>query len=473
MKKLLKKLSLALLITALITTQTQAALNTQNLAGTTLLSAGALTTVMALAGGVAVAATGGLALAAFGGLLLLTNTPSSNSTKENSPITIQLNPKIPLVTPPGWTPPVPPATQPTPPSNTTMTPYQWTANNTTGTSNSLQTACTDQSSALNNFYASQNQGVVITYKSSSSPANCVYSRTQNGAAISDLLVAITAPTCPTGYTLSGTSPNQTCNLSNSNLVIKPVMGKQTIVRTGNTFATDSKINPTDVLPPEILTVTPTEITANDSNGTLTKVKLNTDGTSTLTISEPTNNGTNTTNITTINYSAPNTSTGDVTVTGINKQIGSGTGTAASTTPPPSTSSGSGQSIDISSLNKESTQQAIKLNTDAIKDALKCDDCELPADVTEENQTKINDEIKKLTGMLEKVDEDYAGFKDLGWSNWVPTFPSSTCSPINGDIAGQHVSWDFCPHIAKLNELLGWLMNLFGAWTITGMFFKRE
>ena len=460
MKKLLKKLSLAFLITALITTQTQAAFNTQNLAGTTLASAGALTTVMALATGTAVALTGGLALGLFGVALLISNNANESSTPTNSPITIYLDPAKPLITPQGWT-------NPNTPPQTQAGELRWTQ---TTDSNSTAPSFTTSRQAFD-YHLSQNPAWT---ESENYPGEYVINANQSNYYMkpktsvgtqygSQAIPFYKITKCPTGYTFS----SNTCNMTNQAAVKKPIKGVHEIKRVGNTFQTDPLINPADIVPPVIATITSDTVTVKDDQGRKTTTKINTDGTTTITVNQP-NHTNNTTTNTTINMSAPSTGNPPK-VTGIATSITNGTGDLQE---PPS-NGGGGSELDISSLNKESTQQAIKLNTDEIKNALKCDDCELPEDVTEANQTKINDEIKKSTGMLEKVNEDYAGFKDLGWSNWVPTFPSSACSPINGDIAGQHVSWDFCPHIAKLNELLGWLMNLFGAWTITGMFFKRE
>lgn len=456
----LKKLFTILVILSFITSTSANALNTQNLAGTTLVSAGALTVVMALATATAVALTGGLALAAVGGLLLIGNNADSTSTQANSPIVIQLNPKIPLVTPDGWTPAVAPSTKPTPPNSTSVT-IRYIAGGAYSSPTAEQAALAFWQATILPAGSTATVGNPTVINATTTNYILYKNGTQDGS------VNVTKLTeCPAGYTVSGTAPNQTCNISNVALVKKPVMQQQNIIRTGNNFATDSQANPADILPPSIVNVTSTEVTINDSQGNQTKIKLNTDGTSTATVSKPSNNGTNVTNITTINYSAPDTITGDVTVTGINNQLGSGTGTATTTTPPSSTGTGGTSEPFPTDYNRESTQQEIR-------DLLKCDDCELPADVSEADQAKINDEIKKSTDMLNDIEGDYIGFKNLGWSNWIPTFPTGVCSPITGNIAGQLVVWDLCPHVAKLNALIGWLMNLFGAWTLTSMFFRRE
>jgi len=459
----LKKIIAIISILSIAIAPVQAALNTQNMVGSTLASAGFLSAFMlAGAGLITLPVTASLAVGALGLTLLMSNNEQT-PTPQNAPIQIQLNPNQPLVTPPGWTAPVAPSKQPQPPSTKpASTNYLLNGSYTyTGLTTPTQ-ACQKYTSEQ----ITRSGGTSYMEYISNTATSCNYKQyAANGTLQGDFSTGTgasiaTTYVCESGYSVSGTN----CNLSSAAAVKKPVMGIMQVVRTGNQYSIDPQINPSDILPNSIANVTGTKVTVIDQSGNTTTTTINSDGTTTVEISKALPDNKN--SKTTINYSAPDGS-GNTYITGKNQSEGSGSGTAANSTPSTTTSgNGTGTSIDISSLNKESTQTQIR-------DLLKCDNCELPADVSEQNQTKINDEIKKSTGMLEKVNEDYAGFKDLGWSNWVPTFPSSTCSPINGLIAGQYVSWDFCPHIAKLNELLGWLMNLFGAWTITGMFFKRE
>lgn len=454
----MKKLISIITIIALITSQQAQADLAQRQVGLAAIGTGSLGVFMALATGTAIIASGGLALAAVGGLILISS--ESNPTKSSTGLSIHLNPNEPLVTPPNWIPPVPPAIQPTAPNTAPKNiHYEIGASPTKFTSHNEAAL-----SRLNVGTDCQNGGCSITLVTVIDPAWTRHEVRKNGTFITNL-DTYERHTCPTGYNINGTFPNQTCTTTTPQNIQKPKMDKMQVIRTGNTFQIDPKINTADIIPNDVVSVTSNKVTANHADGSKTEVTINTDGTSELTVTTPQSD--NTTKKVTSKFSPPDT-TGNVTTIGTSQQITDGTGTLNN----PNT--GNGTTIDLpTDYNRETTQQDIKTKVTEIADSLKCDDCELPEDTTDEDQQKINDEIKKSTDMLEDIEGDYGMFKDIGWTNWVPTFPTSTCSPISGTIANQTVTWDLCPHIAKLNELIGWLMNLFGAWTITGMFFRRD
>lgn len=446
----------------IITTLTFSTFAYSNLAqqqvGLAAVGAGALNVVLALATGTAVAVSGGLALALVGGLILYDAANTTNATQQSAPLTIQLNPNIPLVAPAGWTPAIPPATQPTPPSTATPTKFFRTFDTTSQNGTEL---C-NQPAIKQGFCGSTTAcGTATAVETSATAFQCRATRTSDGVQM--VGNGIIFYECPTGYGASGTS----CTLNNAPIVVKPVKGKMEIVRSGNTFAVDPRINPLDIIPPSVVTVTPSKITVNHSTGAKSETTINPDGTSSISTSTPNSN--NTTTTVTSNFSVPAAGTGMVTVTGASQRTVDGTGISAGTT----ASTASSPAIDISSLNKEVTQGQIKGELTKLNDYMKCDDCTLPVDKTIEEKKKLTDEIKKSVDELDKAADDYAKFKDYGWTTWVPSMPSGSCSPITGQIHGQNVNWNLCPHVEKLNSLLGWLMNLFGAWTITGMFFKRD
>ena len=464
MKNKYKKIIATISILATLHIPQAQATFSQGDAGAALTGLGASGVFLALAGGSALLATGGIPLAALGIALLINEQNGTSSTTANSPIVIQLNPNTPLVTPAGWTPPATGQKQPTPPNNETPSTVYRVA---TTPDSGADLPRTTKELACQAYVGQRIQSETILSAVNNNDTSC----TMTTANRTRTPVGYNATnTCNTGYTYQSTG--NTCALSNATLVKKPIKNKVEVVRTANEFTIDPQINPADIPPITQLEVTPTKVTAKSANGNKLETTINPDGTSQLK-QTTINNTTNTTNITTTNFSAPD-SNGNITTTGSTTNNYNGTGTAQDTTALPTTAPGTSPTLNLpTDYNRESTQQQIKTDITTIKDYLKCDDCELPAEETEENRTKITDEIKKSTGMLEKVDEDYSSFKDMGWSTWVPTFPSSTCTPLDGTIAGQNVSWDFCPHIANLNSLLGWLMNIFGAWTITGMFFRKE
>ncbi len=454
---MLKKIRVILLISCLLSfQQAQADINSQNMTGTSLASVGSLGVVMGLAAGVPLAIGGGIALGVIGAAILIDNAVSESSTSANSAITINLNPKVPLVTPAGWTAGTSVSPQPTPPSSTAST---FKYNVATGIPNQASYSFNTVQEAANLFisYNNQNNGQNFTLDTVTATGFTYHA----AGPVSQYSYPMTV-ICPVGYTASGAN----CNVSSASSVIKPVMGIQQIVRTGNNFAVDPQINPTDKLPTSIVNTTTNSVTVNDSAGNSTTVTLATDGTATITQNQAQADGTSKQTI--VKMSSPNATTGNTEVTGVSQQTVAGTGSLAGTTP---VSGGSGPTLDISSLNKEATQQGIKTELTAIKDALNCTNCELPTSTTESDTADLLAEQAKVTGMLDNAVSDMAGFHNLGWSTWVPTFPSSTCSPLTGTVAGKTVSWDFCPYVAKLNELIGWLLALFGAWTITGMFFR--
>ena len=349
-------------------------------------------------------------------------------------------------TPAGWTDPVPPATQPTPPSTTTAS-YTWDAPASSCRGFSTHT---DAANCQLGFYPGANiTSSTVTATQGGQPAQYIFylSNGVNFYVGRNLL-------CPSGYTWNGT----VCNMTNPATVMKPVDNKCNIIRTGNTFSGDPK-DPDCGAP--FYTAGKIEISGNTvkvkTEPSLT-VKANTDGSTTISTTTI-NNTTNTTTISTANYNNAGLQTGRKTETF------NGVGDSQNQV-------SNDQPFDVSSLNKEATQQAIKSNLDTIKDELNCDDCtQLPADLTDQQRTQIEDEIKKTTDSLAEAENDYLNYKTyFDWPTWIPTFPTDSCTPFTKTIHGLPVEIDLCPKIALLNELIGWLMSLFTAWTVVSMFF---
>jgi hypothetical protein len=143
-------------------------------------------------------------------------------------------------------------------------------------------------------------------------------------------------------------------------------------------------------------------------------------------------------------------------------------------------------LDISSLNKEATQElirgdtsAIKQNTEDIKNALTCqgNDCtnllETIATENAQRESDINADTTTITESITDIQNSYQDAKtSYGWSTWVPEFPNEACTPITGSVLGKTVVIDMCQYVGYLNITLGWLFNLFGAWTIMSLFFRK-
>ena len=385
--------------------------------------------------------------------------PKSGTPDTQAPLTIELDPNTPLITPPAWTPATAAAFQPTPPSTSP-------SNNNYSVSIGAQTTTSttssqDAANKMANILLQCSPGCLAINPFTVSPEHIIYTFQKNGTINYGQASVIKEINCPTGYQLS----QNTCNLTNPELVQKPLDGICQITIHG-VFTNDNRDPDCNDFKEQVqpdgtsFDVTDTQVTVK-SDGATTTVTKHATGT---TITHKTTNTTNdTTNTKTIELDVNNK------VVGTKLGTASGTGTLEGSDTP----NDGGSNIEFpTDYNRESTQSAVKTELEKINEALKCDDC-IIEEQTEEQADKVAEEIEKSTSELDKAVTDYNLFKDLGWTTWVPSFPSGACSPITGNIAGQTVTWDFCPKIAMLNELAGWLMNLFGAWTITGMFFRKE
>lgn len=386
---------------------------------------------------------------------------------QQTTLTINLDPNIPLITPEGWTAPVPPSTQPTPPNSIPRTTrYGGTYIGVVTSGHVSRDTVCDAMVTIgnNNPGANPNPRYTTGPQLISGSYYCPikYAATTGGGTNTDNVLIQTTNTCPSGYTMSGS--NCIIPTGQQNNIPKPPDGKCTIQWNGSTFANDPKDpdcsnqqQSNDMMQVE---TTPNTVTATNT-GTKLQVTKNSDGTTS--IKETKNNGNGTSTTTQADIGA------DGIIKGTKTQTQEGTGSLQ----PPVSNGGNGGEFNTDGLNQESTQSAVRQELEKINENLICDDCQLPTELSQEDIDAVQAQTQELADELGKATDDYSLFKDFGWTTWVPEFPTATCSPITGTIANKDVSWDFCPHVAKLNELIGWLMNIFGAWTITGMFFKRD
>lgn len=78
----------------------------------------------------------------------------------------------------------------------------------------------------------------------------------------------------------------------------------------------------------------------------------------------------------------------------------------------------------------------------------------------------------LSGLLDDVAGSFNSSKD-DWFSWVWTAPATaTCAPFAGTVHGYSISWDLCPTIANIQDVLGWLFALFGCISIYGEIFRQ-
>jgi hypothetical protein len=448
---IMKKYLIHILIICFLTftTNVKADIDTQNMVGTTIASAGALTTFMAVAGGSAVVVgTGGLALALLGVGILLSNNTDEGQAPSTAPISIRLNPNIPLVTPQGWV-------NDTTPPNTTTFEQTWQSGTQTGFATSQEATLAQWNT--NAFHCSPPKVCTVGNLVVLSPTLHRYTVYSNGGTQGTLNATLTS-TCPLGYSLQ----NSQCVLTNQALVKKPVKGLMEVKRVGNTFQTDPQINPKDILPNEVATVTSDQVTVNDSTGSRTEIKINPDGTTNVSVSKPQTDGT--TKKTTTQFSAPDPSTGNVEVIGNATESINGNGTLQTT---------GGSNLDISSLNKESTQQSISNKLSEILNA-QCggtgqppcstilDETGSPTNIDSTSQGVIDTLDGASTQFTNQVNSQTAPTSDNGSdNNPLSSVPTSSCSPL--PITGWSVipsfNLDPCPVANAVLPIIDWMFKI--------------
>jgi hypothetical protein len=65
-----------------------------------------------------------------------------------------------------------------------------------------------------------------------------------------------------------------------------------------------------------------------------------------------------------------------------------------------------------------------------------------------------------------------GTDKASFFSWVWTPPTASCAPFAGTMHGYSLSWDICPAIGNIRDVLGWLFALFGALSVYGNLFRR-
>lgn len=366
----------------------------------------------------------------------------------------QLNAKSALPTPPGWTPPVPPSIEPSPPSSAA-----------TGGGNDLGAppvpafTCGDASAmtpgqiyyqaAQQRYWGVFSNGAPLTYPI---PAGFSAACTCGHSSISNCLLAEKSSplTCPSGYTLSGS----TCNLSNASQVQKPSDGRCTIKRDGNSFSADPR-DPDCAVAPGI-TVSGSSLTINPVSGSVENkiIQFVPDGSGSITSSTPNADGTTTQR--TVTFGPPNVTTGQSVVTGTGERIFKGTGDQ--------------QGAPIGELptdyNREPTQQQIKSGIDDLN--AKLDATGVDSTLSAE-KTAFDVAADAHEDLLETATSRTSSGLDFTFG-----FPSpGACSPLQFAIpgaVGRTLTIDWCvvqEPIKSIGSFIVWLfasLYLFGLGT---------
>lgn len=113
-------------------------------------------------------------------------------------------------------------------------------------------------------------------------------------------------------------------------------------------------------------------------------------------------------------------------------------------------------------NREATQKKILTGEDAAV---------VPNFATDVTTAKTTADTA-ITDGINGIPNSYASDKGRFFS-WVWTPPVGLCSPITGTVSGHSISWNLCPYVGNIRDVLGWLMAVFGAWSVYNNLFKRD
>lgn len=132
------------------------------------------------------------------------------------------------------------------------------------------------------------------------------------------------------------------------------------------------------------------------------------------------------------------------------------------------SSSSSFSIDLpTDYNREPTQQQAVQKLDDIKTGTGAMD-EPDYDVAGKTTSKTKD----ITDKLDALPNQYAGDKG-NWFSWVWTPPVGQCQPWTSVVHGRTVSWNVCPYVDKIRDVIGYLLAVSTAVVVYGQLFRRE
>lgn len=371
------------------------------------------------------------------GCLIRVKEPISEPGPEDQQGTILPKADTPIPdTPSGWSAPVPPSTQPTPPSSYSSPPQF--------RGGSLQTACETNPTIV------AGNGVITSIVLSPDGTYGTCNFRYNGVGSIYQQTEYKQTYCNSGYSVS----SGTCTLTNPTAVVKPVDGKCNIIRSGNSFSGDPK-DPDCGSP--FYTAGKIEISGNTvkvkTEPSLT-VKANTDGSTTISTTTI-NNTNNTTTISTANFNNAGLQTGRKTETF--NGVGDSQNQVSSDAP-----------FDVTSLNKEATQQAIKTGIDNLNTKLNApEDTSLQSEKDAYNTTADAHRAK-----IEQIGNDGLDSHGVSWS-WFPEIPSGTCSPVQYGVPGHMATWDICPTVNMLKDIFGFVLYIATAFGLFAILTGRK
>lgn len=112
------------------------------------------------------------------------------------------------------------------------------------------------------------------------------------------------------------------------------------------------------------------------------------------------------------------------------------------------------------------------NSDSCIPTESCDDS-INSCISDEDSQNLDKLKSDTTGMLDEITKSMDEFDLLSYPTWFPQFQKTSCQPLQGQLYGHTISWDFCPYVEMINELIGWLMSLFTLWTVVQIGIKKD
>lgn len=404
----------------------------------------------------------GGSLAVHAGIAAITFGGDDNNSVEPKPFTVHLQPNVPLSVPPGWSAAQSGQQQPVPPSTIPLSVTYTYAGSSFGTS---QEACTY---AASQWSVNSNAGRPVIGTMAAPPSlNCNLQYQLASGSWSNTVTGIGTTSCPLGYGLSGSAPNQVCALVNAQVVMKPSDDRCELVVSNNTFQLDSRdpdctnakliAEGIERLDNKVSITKPNqkqEITLNPNGSVNHKTTTNTsDGKTTIDERNIDSSGNVTGEKSTVHDGQ-----GD-----LMNPIGNGTTPVSGTV-----------KVDFpTDYNREATQQAVKGDTAAISQNTKdtADELKKQFESTPEEtvDTSAHEFDDTKYGQIRGKEGDYTSVvSGLVGKLGIPSGGQCSNASINTVMFGVSTSWDFQPVCASIAPLINYLF-----WTLILIFVWRE
>lgn len=289
---------------------------------------------------------------------------------------------------------------------------------------------------------------------------CATNRTSDGSQYSTWMPT---KSCPTGYS----STTNGCALSNRDSVKWPSDGIPTYVPKSDGTGIEQHPRDPDPLP---ATPTPAEIQNPTNNyspdqfGNPQSISMSPQSGGGYRVDQRVQTTNNNQTTTTINNITINNAGNVVNVT--STTVPGGLETASPTAVP--VGSQTPTTINFpTDYNREATQQQAVQKLEDLKQGTGAADA--PDYQVDQKKTDMNQELKTK---IDEIPGQYTGDKG-NWFSWVWTPPVGACSPWVSTIHGQTVTWNVCPYIEKIRDVIGYMLAVGSALMVYSQLFRRE